>query len=168
MDGGYDEKEEGEGVEGEHITKKEKYSSHDLAGLTVEHKEDRFLEGSDVVLTLKDSKILDDGEDVLVNVNMIDDEKGQRNTEAKKNLPGYQPYQEEFDEYGNVCEIEEGDGGRREGGRREGGKEEGRRKGEERGEGGKGEERDEGGKGEERGEGDSILFLSLFLIIIMP
>ena len=141
MDGGYDEKEEeeeeGEGVEGEHITKREKYSSHDLAGLTVEHKEDHFLEGSDVVLTLKDSKILDDGEDVLVNVNIIDDEKGQRNIEAKKNLPGYQPYQEEFDEYGNVCEIGEGDGGRgggreeggRKGGRREGRKEEGRRKG---------------------------------------
>ena len=136
MDGGYDEKEEkeeeGEGVEGEHITKREKYSSHDLAGLTVEHKEDRFLEGSDVVLTLKDSKILDDGEDVLVNVNIIDDEKGQRNIEAKKNLPGYQPYQEEFDEYGNVCEIGEGEGGRGgegEGGRKEEGREEGGRKG---------------------------------------
>ena len=136
MDGGYDEKEEeeeeGEGVEGEHIAKRDKYSSHDLAGLTVEHKEDRFLEGSDVVLTLKDSKILDDGEDVLVNVNIIDDEKGQRNIEAKKNLPGYQPYQEEFDEYGNVCEIGEGEGGRGgegEGGRKEEGREEGGRKG---------------------------------------
>ena len=155
MDGGYDEKEEeeeeGEGVEGEHITKKEKYSSHDLAGLTVEHKEDRFLEGSDVVLTLKDSKILDDGEDVLVNVNMIDDEKGQRNTEAKKNLPGYQPYQEEFDEYGNVCEIEEGDGGR---GGREGGRKEGRRRegGKERKEVREGKERKETREGKERKE----------------
>ncbi|XP_019850472.1 PREDICTED: U4/U6.U5 tri-snRNP-associated protein 1-like [Amphimedon queenslandica] len=96
MDGGYDENEER--VE---ETKKDSYSSHNLAGLTIEHKEDRFQEGRDVILTLKDTKILDDGEDVLVNVSMIDDEKGQRNIEMKKNLPGYQPYEEEFDEYGN-------------------------------------------------------------------
>ena len=97
MDGGYDEKEERA-----EESKKESYSSHNLAGLTIEHKEDRFQEGRDVVLTLKDTRILDDGEDVLVNVNMIDDERGLRNIEIKKNLPGYQPYEEEFDEYGNV------------------------------------------------------------------
>ena len=79
-----------------------KYSSQDLAGLTIEHKEDHFVEGKEVVLTLKDSKVLDEEDDVLVNVNMIDEEKGMRNTELRKNQPGYQPYEEEFDEYGNV------------------------------------------------------------------
>lgn len=98
MDEAYDGNEE----EKEEKAVKDAYSSSHLAGLTIEHKEDRFLEGRDVVLTLKDTKILDDEDDVLVNVNMIDEERGQRNIELKKNLPGYQPYEEEFDEYGNV------------------------------------------------------------------
>lgn len=81
------------------------YSSQHLSGLTIQHKQDHFRDGKTVVLTLKDSKILDEEEDVLVNVNMMDDEKGSRNIELKKNLPGYQPYEEQFDEYGNVSYV---------------------------------------------------------------
>lgn len=108
MDGGYGGNEGDIGGKEEDIGGNEgdvvesKYSGHDLAGLTVEHKEDRFKDGRDVVLTLKDTRILDDADDVLVNVNIIEDEKGVRNTELRKNLPGYQPYEEEFDEYGKV------------------------------------------------------------------
>lgn len=98
MDGEF----EGNDEDSSSKSKATKYSSQDLAGMTIEHKEDRFAEGEEVVLTLKDAKVLDEEDDVLVNVNMIDDEKGMRNIEMKRNLPGYQPYAEEFDEYGNV------------------------------------------------------------------
>merc|ERR1712130_991348 len=64
------------------------YNRNALAGMTVEHSLDKFTEGRDVVMTLKDSRILDEedgsGEvDVLVNVNMVDVEKAD---EYKKNV----------------------------------------------------------------------------------
>ena len=34
-----------------------------------------FSEGSNVILTLKDQEVLKDDDDILINVNMIDDEK---------------------------------------------------------------------------------------------
>ena len=37
--------------------------------------QDHFAEGKAVILTLKDQGVLDEGGDVLVNVNMIDDER---------------------------------------------------------------------------------------------
>lgn len=55
---------------------KEKYTERDLRGLTVQHDIDTFAEERDVILTLKDKGVLDEDEDdVLVNVNMIDDER---------------------------------------------------------------------------------------------
>ena len=79
------------------------YTATDLTGIKIQHKDDTFKEGRDIVLTLKDSAVLDeDNGDVLVNVNMIDDEHASRNVQLKKGLPGYIPYEEEFDEYGNV------------------------------------------------------------------
>jgi len=53
------------------------------------------------VLTLKDQNILDEeGGDVLVNVNMVDDERYKKNNEIKKQKPGYQPYEEDLDDSG--------------------------------------------------------------------
>ena len=46
--------------------------------------------------------ILDDKEDVLLNVNMIDKEKADKNVEYRKGKPGYNPYEEEEDEFGDV------------------------------------------------------------------
>ena len=81
------------------------YSAESLSGLRVEHKEDHFREGKDIILTLKDAPVLDEEQgDVLVNVNMVDEEHASRNVQLKKGLPGYVPYEEEFDEYGNVSE----------------------------------------------------------------
>lgn len=55
---------------------KEKYTDKDLQGLTVQHDIESFAEERDVILTLKDKGILDeDDDDVLINVNMIDDER---------------------------------------------------------------------------------------------
>lgn len=56
--------------------RKQKYNEKHLKGLKVEHDIDSFAEERDVVLTLKDKGVLeDDGEDVLVNVNMLENEK---------------------------------------------------------------------------------------------
>lgn len=54
---------------------KEKYTHKDLRGLTVQHDIESFAEERDVILTLKDKGILDEDDDVLVNVNMVDDER---------------------------------------------------------------------------------------------
>lgn len=49
------------------------------------------------------SGVLDEDRDVLLNVNIVDDEKAAKNVELKKGKPGYNPYEEEeVDEYGNV------------------------------------------------------------------
>lgn len=40
--------------------KAEEYTTKDLAGIEVQHGEEAFEEGREVILTLKDSKILDD------------------------------------------------------------------------------------------------------------
>ncbi|CAH2324944.1 U4 tri-snRNP-associated 1 [Pelobates cultripes] len=80
----------------EEFGQKKHYTSQDLQGLTVEHKIESFTEGKTVILTLKDKAILDEDEsDVLVNVNMVDKEKADKNVELKKKKPDYKPYEEE-------------------------------------------------------------------------
>lgn len=89
-----------------------KYDENDLKGLRVEHDQSLIKEGHEVILTLKDRNILkgtgdyvdlDDDEeaDVLVNVNIMDDEKAVKNIENKKKKPDYQAY-DDFDEDGVV------------------------------------------------------------------
>ncbi|XP_015263822.1 PREDICTED: U4/U6.U5 tri-snRNP-associated protein 1 [Gekko japonicus] len=76
--------------------KKVSYSSRDLKGLTVEHTIDSFQEGETVILTLKDKGVLEEeGGDVLVNVNIVDKEKAEKNVELRKKKPDYKPYEEE-------------------------------------------------------------------------
>ncbi|XP_071961912.1 U4/U6.U5 tri-snRNP-associated protein 1-like [Antedon mediterranea] len=84
-------------------SKGKNYSSKDIAGLQVQHSVNSFKEGKSVILTLKDSGILDEEDDALINVNMIDDSLAAKNTELRKGKPGYIPYeQEEVDEFGIV------------------------------------------------------------------
>ncbi|BGO94005.1 hypothetical protein NBRC10512_003638 [Rhodotorula toruloides] len=61
-----------------------KYGEEDLAGLKVAHDADAFGEGEDVVLTLKDSRVLDDEDDELHNVNMTENAKTKHALELKK------------------------------------------------------------------------------------
>ncbi|PNF42461.1 hypothetical protein B7P43_G08725 [Cryptotermes secundus] len=78
--------------------RRQAYSSRDLKGLRVEHAVDRFSEGKTVILTLKDQGVLEEGDDVLVNVNMMDDERYRKNIEKKKlkpSLHGYDVYRED-------------------------------------------------------------------------
>lgn len=78
------------------------YTENELAGLKVEHSKEFIQEGQSIVLTLKDKNVLDENEgDVLVNVNVVDDEKAAKNIENKKKLPTYKPY-DEVDEFGVV------------------------------------------------------------------
>ena len=48
--------------------------------------------------------VLDDSEDVLLNPNMIDDERAAKNVELKKSKSTYNPYEEDemVDDLGNV------------------------------------------------------------------
>lgn len=84
------------------------YNDKHLKGLKVDHDMDEFAEGKTVILTLKDTEVLDDKSgDTLVNVNMIDDERYRRNVSNKKQNPlsyGYNVYEEQYDELGNPIE----------------------------------------------------------------
>uniref|UniRef100_UPI00398E920D U4/U6.U5 tri-snRNP-associated protein 1 n=1 Tax=Pristiophorus japonicus TaxID=55135 RepID=UPI00398E920D len=71
------------------------YTSQDLKGLTVQHDIEAFKEGEVVVLTLKDKGVLDENDDVLVNVNILDKERADKNVELKKKKPEYKPYGED-------------------------------------------------------------------------
>uniref|UniRef100_A0A452S470 Spliceosome associated factor 1, recruiter of U4/U6.U5 tri-snRNP n=1 Tax=Ursus americanus TaxID=9643 RepID=A0A452S470_URSAM len=71
------------------------YSARDLQGLTVEHAIDSFREGETVILTLKDKGVLQEEEDVLVNVNLVDKERAEKNVELRKKKPDYLPYAED-------------------------------------------------------------------------
>merc|ERR1712115_86599 len=80
--------------------KQSQYSGKQLSGMRVEHSSEAFQE-KETILTLKDQDILDDGyEDVLVNVNIIDDERTKKSLEnIKAGKEGYQAYgTEEVDE----------------------------------------------------------------------
>jgi len=76
------------------------YSSRDLRGMRVEHSAEAFGE-STTVLTLQDQDILSEKyEDVLVNVNIVDNERHKKSlANIKAGKEGYQAYdQEEVDE----------------------------------------------------------------------
>lgn len=82
--------------------KQKKYTANDLSGLRVQHSIDEFKEGQQVILTLKDRKILrdekdnDDDEDVLMNVNIVDNELAKERADlSKKKTPGYRAYNDE-------------------------------------------------------------------------
>ncbi|OXU17144.1 hypothetical protein TSAR_012139 [Trichomalopsis sarcophagae] len=84
-----------------HNDLKNAYTNKDLKGLKVEHSLNNFNEGTSVILTLKDQAVLAEEDDVLVNVNMIDDERYKKNVLVKSKKPGYDAYDEShYDEYG--------------------------------------------------------------------
>jgi U4/U6.U5 tri-snRNP-associated protein 1 len=86
--------------------RRQQYGEKNLKGLQVEHDVDSFADERDVVLTLKDKGVVDeDPDDVLINVNMVDDEKYRKNLENKKKKIVYNAYEDqEFDELGNPKE----------------------------------------------------------------
>lgn len=74
------------------------YDASHLKGLKVSHAMSEFGEGGETILTLKDRNILeeeDDDVDELTNVNIEDKERLKKNLKAKKEKPGYNPYDDE-------------------------------------------------------------------------
>lgn len=74
--------------------KEHNYDSKALTGLKVEHSYDRFQEGKNMILTLKDSQILDEkAMDTLENVNVVDQEKAEKNIiDIKKAKQAYNKF----------------------------------------------------------------------------
>lgn len=75
--------------------KSQAYTGKNLKGLRVEHDQEHLAEGKTVLLTLKDQNVLDADEDVLININMLDDERYKKNNEIKKQKPGYQAFEDQ-------------------------------------------------------------------------
>lgn len=74
-----------------------RYDSADLTGLKVAHDMAEFEDGGEVILTLKDSGVLDEDEDgiQLTNVNLEERERHRKNMDNKKKKPGYNVYDDE-------------------------------------------------------------------------
>ncbi|XP_044754550.1 U4/U6.U5 tri-snRNP-associated protein 1 [Coccinella septempunctata] len=84
--------------------KRHQYTARDLKGLKVDHNIDDIIEEKNVILTLKDKGVLEEEDDVLVNVNMVDDERHKKNLENRKKSSVYNKFEEEFDQFGNPIE----------------------------------------------------------------
>merc|ERR1712223_362340 len=85
----------------ETIKKEKNYDSKALAGLKIQHTVDRFEDGKSTILTLQDADILDeDAMDTLENVNVVDQEKAEKNIiDIKKSKQAYNKFDvEDVDE----------------------------------------------------------------------
>uniref|UniRef100_A0A914R4B4 U4/U6.U5 tri-snRNP-associated protein 1 n=1 Tax=Parascaris equorum TaxID=6256 RepID=A0A914R4B4_PAREQ len=71
-----------------------------LGGVIVGHAKEDFLEGGETVLVLEDRGVLDDGDEVLVNPNLIENKRHEKNAELRRKKDPYQPYADEVDEVG--------------------------------------------------------------------
>ncbi|KAL1732390.1 SART-1 protein [Schizophyllum commune] len=80
----------------------EEYGERDLAGLKVNHDFEELDEGEDRILTLKDSRILDNEEDELQNVEMAEHERTKKNNEMKIKKADYTGYDDEEFKEGHV------------------------------------------------------------------
>ncbi|KAG2074278.1 SART-1-domain-containing protein [Suillus decipiens] len=75
------------------------YTEKDLVGLKVSHDFEDLGEGDARILTLKDSRILDNEEDELQNVEMAEEERTRKNNELKIKRRDYTGYDD--DEFGH-------------------------------------------------------------------
>ncbi|RDB26410.1 U4/U6.U5 tri-snRNP-associated protein 1 [Hypsizygus marmoreus] len=73
----------------------EEYTERDLVGLKVSHDFDEMDEGDARILTLKDSRILDNEEDELQNIEMAEDERTKKNRDLKIKRHDYTGYDDE-------------------------------------------------------------------------
>ncbi|KAF7316824.1 hypothetical protein HMN09_00415500 [Mycena chlorophos] len=71
------------------------YTERDLEGLKVSHDFEDMDEGDARILTLKDSRILDNEEDELQNVEMAEDERNKKNKELKIKKRDYTGYDDD-------------------------------------------------------------------------
>ncbi|KAH7341266.1 SART-1 family-domain-containing protein [Rhizoctonia solani] len=71
------------------------YDERDLEGLKVSHDMDNLNEGEDRILTLKDSRILDNEEDELQNIDMAEEEEDKKRHELKTKRRDYTGYDDD-------------------------------------------------------------------------
>ncbi|KAF8638256.1 hypothetical protein AX17_002278 [Amanita inopinata Kibby_2008] len=79
----------------------QEYTERDLEGLKVSHDFDELNEGEARILTLKDSRILDNEEDELQNVEMAEEERTKKNVDLKIKRRDYTGYDDEEFAEGN-------------------------------------------------------------------
>ncbi|KAF8656215.1 hypothetical protein AX16_002651 [Volvariella volvacea WC 439] len=73
----------------------EEYTERDLEGLKVSHDFDALEDGEARILTLKDSRILDNEEDELQNIEMAEAERTKKNLELKTKRKDYKGYDDD-------------------------------------------------------------------------
>ncbi|KAI0684101.1 SART-1 protein [Cytidiella melzeri] len=73
----------------------DEYTEKDLAGLKVAHDLEELDEGEERILTLKDSRILEDEEDELENVALAEHERTEKNNELKIKRRDYTGYDDD-------------------------------------------------------------------------
>merc|ERR1712142_102631 len=75
------------------------YDAKDLVGMKIDHDIADIDDEKDMILTLKDKKILDEDavKDVLQNVNIVDVETGRQNIDNRKQGRDYNPWENEGD-----------------------------------------------------------------------
>eukprot|EP00040_Diaphanoeca_grandis_P036631 m.234294 g.234294 ORF g.234294 m.234294 type:complete len:753 (+) comp33654_c1_seq2:188-2446(+) len=71
------------------------YTAKDLAGIKVRHDKADIDEGSQVILTLADSSVLDAEDDVLENANLKQNSMYKKSVENKKGIKQYKAYEED-------------------------------------------------------------------------
>lgn len=85
------------------------YDERDLVGLRVAHDTDELVEGEDVVLTLRDARVLDGEEDELQNVALADREadaaRAERARRAKAQYTGYDDEEFTTNRIGKKAEV---------------------------------------------------------------
>uniref|UniRef100_A0A1I7RX34 U4/U6.U5 tri-snRNP-associated protein 1 n=1 Tax=Bursaphelenchus xylophilus TaxID=6326 RepID=A0A1I7RX34_BURXY len=76
--------------------------SSSTSNLLIGHSKEAFADGSETVLVLEDRGVLDeDGEEILINPNLVDNERHKKNVELRKQKKDYNPYDDdEVDEFG--------------------------------------------------------------------
>ncbi|KAI6237125.1 hypothetical protein M3Y95_00232100 [Aphelenchoides besseyi] len=81
-----------------------KHKDVTTAGLIVGHSKEAFQSGTETILVLEDKDVLDDNEgEVLINPNLVENERHKKNVELRKRKSNYKPYEEdEVDEFGEV------------------------------------------------------------------
>ncbi|KAK9371787.1 SART-1 protein [Lipomyces chichibuensis] len=71
------------------------YTAEDLKGLKVGHSLEDIMDGEDVILTLKDRNVLDEGEDELVSLALEEHAKAAENIENRKRKGRYTGFEDE-------------------------------------------------------------------------
>ncbi|KAK9477581.1 SART-1 protein [Lipomyces japonicus] len=83
--------------EGDDHEVNQEYSSNDLQGLKVAHDSTDILAGNELILTLKDSNVLDEEEDVLISTSIQDKERITKNRENRTKHAKYTGLEEDDD-----------------------------------------------------------------------